>query len=156
MLYKTEAPRSFKFRNICPGDDFRYYQGYQQITGEPDTLIITKSMKDTMVFWKLLNKVLNTPADALAPHAESINLSPIFVESVKKVYKRIICVSDFDLAGIRFAKQCRDHGFEVKFVSTERGWVEDKYKVIDKDLSDFLTNHGRGKTIKLLNSWEIQ
>ena len=134
----------------------RYYQGYQQLTGEPDTLIITKSMKDLMVFWKFYNKVLGIPVDVIAPHAESINLSPTFVGKVKKLYKRIICVSDFDLAGVKFARQCRDHGFEYKFVSTSRGWVEDQYKVIDKDLSDFLTNHGRGKTIKLLNSWEIK
>ena len=56
-LYQPEASRSFKFRNTCPGDDHRYYQGYQQLrlTDGPEILIITKSMKDVMVFHKFFN-----------------------------------------------------------------------------------------------------
>lgn len=155
-LYQPEATKSMKFRNTCPGDDFMYYQGFPQLTGETDILIITKSMKDVMVFWKFFNKILNIPVDVLAPAAESIKLSDKFVDVVKQNYNRVICVSDFDLAGVKFANQCKRLGYEYKFVDTERILVNDKYKVIDKDISDFLINNGYEKTIKLLESWELK
>ena len=156
-IYQPEAPKAFKFRNTCPGDDYRYYQGFQQLTGKEDVLIITKSMKDCVVFWKFFNKFLNINVGVVAPPAESIILSPEFVELIKKVYKDklIICVSDYDLAGIKFAQQCKKHGFAYKFISTVRVLVNNKYKVIDKDISDFVWNNGYEETIKLLKSWNV-
>lgn len=153
-LYQPMAPKSFKFRNSCPGNDPRYYQGFNQLEGH-NTLIITKSMKDVMVFWKLF-KELGTPVDCIAPHAESINLTDKFVEAVQKKYKRCIVVSDYDLAGVKFARRCRDQGFEYKFIDTNRVNVNGKYKVIDKDVSDFLFNNGVKDTKKLLQEWNIE
>ena len=158
-LYQPEAPRSFKFRNTCPGDDYRYYQGFEQLRGKSQgvhNLIITKSYKDVMVFYKFFNGFLGIPTDVIAPHAESINLSKKFVEGVKLNYDNIICVSDFDLAGVKFANQCKRHGFQYKFVDTKRVRVNDKFKVIDKDISDFLFNNGRKATEKLLISWGLK
>lgn len=157
-LYQPEAPRSFKFRNTCPGNDYAYYQGYEQLRGKDNgvnTLIITKSFKDVMVFYKIFNEYLNIPVDCIAPHAESINLSDQFVEGVKMNYDRIICVSDFDLAGVKFANQCKRYGFEIKFVDTSRTLINGKFKVIDKDVSDYLINHGLFKTKKLLRLWKL-
>lgn len=153
-LYQPEASRSFKFRNTCPGDDFRYYQGFEQLTKKTDTLIITKSYKDLMVFWKTFND-LGTPIDIIAPHAESINLSKEFVQKVKITYKNIICVSDYDLAGVKFANQCKRHGFKYRFISTKRTKINGKFKVLDKDISDFTVNHGLDETKKLLESWDL-
>jgi len=157
-LYQPEAPRSFKFRNTCPGNDYNYYQGFEQLRGKNNgvnTLIITKSFKDVIVFYKLFNGILNLPVDCIAPHAESITLSEKFVDGIKQNYDHIICVSDFDLAGVKFANQCKKHGFIVKFVSTERTLINNKYKVLDKDISDYLINNGLSKTKKLLNSWKL-
>lgn len=154
-LYQPEAARTFKFRNTCPGDDHRYYQGYRQITGEPRILIITKSMKDVMVFHKFFNKYLGIPVDVMAPHAESIKLSDAFIKGINHYYDLKICVSDFDLAGVKFARHCRSHGFVLKFVDTKRVSVNGKLKVIDKDLSDYLTNHGRVKTENKLKEWDL-
>ena len=153
-LYQPMSPKSFKFRNSCPGNDPRYYQGFNQLEGHK-TLIITKSMKDVMVFWKVLREV-GTPVDCLAPHAESINLTDKFVEAVQKKYERIIVVSDYDLAGVRFARKCRDQGFEYRFIDTNRTYINGKYKVIDKDISDFLCNNGVEETKKLLQKWKIE
>ncbi len=153
-LYQPMSPKSFKFRNSCPGNDPRYYQGFRQLEGH-DTLIITKSLKDVMCF-KVLLRLLGTPADVLAPHAESILLTEKFVAAVKKKYKRIIVVSDFDHAGVKFARQCRDHGFEYKFIDTKRVLISGRYKVIDKDVSDFLDNNGLEPALNLLRKWEIQ
>jgi len=154
-LYQPLASRSFKFRNSCPGDDPRYYQGFQQLEGH-DTLIITKSMKDVIVFWKFFNHLLDIPVDVIAPQAESINLPDNFLTAIKKKYKRIIVVSDYDLAGVKFANKLKREGLEIKFVSTDRIFINNKYKVIDKDISDFLVNHGKFKTKKLLKSWNLQ
>lgn len=153
-LYQPRAPKSFKFRNSCPGNDPRYYQGFNQLEGH-DTLIITKSMKDVMVFWKTLRE-MGTPVDCIAPHAESINLTDKFVEAVQNRYNRCIVVSDFDLAGVKFARKCRNQGFEYRFIDTNRVNVNGKYKVIDKDVSDFLFNNGVDKTIELLQEWKIE
>ena len=154
-LYQPEASRSFKFRNTCPGDDFRYYQGYEQLSKEPKTLIITKSFKDLMVFWKMFNIEMGIPMDVIAPHAESIKLSPKFVEGIKDVYDNILCVSDYDLAGVKFANQCKRYNFDYKFVSTKRTKINGKFKVLDKDISDYMSNHGLAETKKLLESWEL-
>lgn len=155
-LYQPEALKSMKFRNTCPGGDFHYFQGFEQLTAEPDILIITKSMKDVMVFWKFFNKFLNIPVDVLAPAAESIRLSDEFIRIAKLNYKHIICVSDFDLAGVKFANQCKRHGFEYKFVGTERFLINGKCKVLNKDISDYLMNNGYDDTIKLLQSWKLE
>jgi len=155
-LYQPEAPKSFKFRNTCPGDDYYYYQGFEQLVGAP-RLIITKSYKDVMVFWKFFNIFMNIKVDVIAPHAESINLNQKFVDGIKLNYgDNIFCVSDYDLAGVKFANQCKRHGFKYKFISTQRFLINGKLKVVDKDISDYLSNHGKDKTIKLLSSWHIE
>lgn len=154
-LYQPNAPKAFKFRNSCPGNDPYYYQGFEQLEGH-DTLIITKSLKDVIVFWKYFNIFLKLKVDVLAPHAESINFSSEFLEAIKKKYKRIICVSDFDLAGVKFANKLKKEGLEIKFVSTERTLIDKKYKVLDKDISDFRINNGKEETLKLLKSWTIK
>jgi len=157
-LYQPEAPKSFKFRNTCPGNDYQYYQGFQQLRGKKEgvsKLIITKSYKDVMVFYKLFNTYLDTKVDIVAPHAESINLSPEFVELIKANYDDITCVSDFDLAGVRFANQCKKLGFNIKFVDTNRILVNNKMKVIDKDMSDYLTNNGLDESLNLIKNWYI-
>tara|TARA_R110000796_G_scaffold38210_7_gene96311 strand:- start:486 stop:1583 length:1098 start_codon:yes stop_codon:yes gene_type:complete len=155
-LYQPEASRSFKFRNTCPGDDYRYYQGFEQLAKKDvDTLIITKSFKDLMVFWKMYNVELGINVDVIAPHAESIKLSKEFVDGVKGQYKNIICVSDYDLAGVKFATQCKRYGFKYKFVCTNRVKINGKFKVLDKDISDFMANHGLQETKKLLSTWDL-
>lgn len=154
-LYRPTEIKAFKFRNNCPGDDPHYYQGFEQLEGH-DTLIITKSMKDVLVFKKMFSE-LGTPVDVIAPHAESINLSDKFVKAVKERYKKIIIVADYDLAGVKFVQKCRKiHNLkDYKFISTKRYLIDNKMKVLDKDISDYLLLHRKEKTLKLLKEWNV-
>jgi hypothetical protein len=154
-LYRPMEIKQFKFRNKCPGDDFRYYQGFEQLSDDNDSLLITKSNKDIMCFYELF-QILEYTIDVIAPHAESINLNLEFVEYIKKRYKKIFIVADFDLAGVKFVQHCRRLGLtDYRFVSTKRIMMNDKLKVLDKDISDFRDNHKEKETIKLIKSWKL-
>jgi len=154
-LYQPKATRKYKFRNSCPANDYRYYQGFKQLDTKAKTLIITKSFKDVMVIHKIFTKFVGIKIAVLAPHAESINLNVEFIEWAQKHYERIIIVSDFDLAGVKFAQKGKKMGIEYIFVSTERIEVEGKMIVLEKDVSDYLTINGCNKTVTLLKSWNI-
>jgi hypothetical protein len=99
-----------------------------------DTLIITKSLKDVMVFYEFIGDRY----DVIAPHSETYfyrDLSKVFI-----CHKKIIIIYDFDLAGVTGANKLRKRypdKFLVKFVSTKRMTINGKIKVIDKDISDF-------------------
>lgn len=154
-LYRPLEIKQLKFRNKCPGDDYFYYQGFEQLTGTADTLIITKSLKDIMCLYEIFDR-LNWNVDLIAPHAESINLNPEFLKLIKRKYKQIIVIADFDLAGVKFVQHARRQGInEFQFVSTKRVLINDRMKVIDKDISDFRNNHNEEKTIKLIKSWKL-
>jgi hypothetical protein len=154
-LYRPMEIKQFKFRNKCPGDDYMYYQGFEQLSKENDTLLITKSLKDIMCFYELF-KILEYKINLLAPHAESINLNLEFIEAIKKRYKRIIIVADFDLAGVKFVQQCRRLGLtEFRFVGTNRIMINERLKVLDKDISDYRENHGEEKSLKLIKKWKL-
>jgi len=158
-FYGPHFDKSKKFRNSCPGDDYLYYQGYEYLRGKKEDvkiLIITKSQKDVMVFYKYFNSFLHIPVDVVAPHAESIKLNLEFVEIIKNNYEYICVVADFDLAGIKFVQSCKQHGFAYKFISTNRININGKLKVLNKDISDFRMNTSKAETKKLLKSWNFQ
>lgn len=153
-LYQPEAPKQFKFRNTCP-NDYKYYQGYKQLSLKTEKLIITKSMKDVVLLWKFFNKFLNIPIDVLAPPAESVNFSEEFVNFINNYYKEVLIISDFDLAGVKFANKAKKIGYRYKFMSTNRVNINGKYKVLDKDPSDFLLMHGYDKTLEIFKTFFI-
>jgi len=140
-LYSPEAG-VFKWRNTCPG---YYLQGLPQVKqlikkGETrDSLIITKSLKDVMVFFEFLSDRYHI----IAPHSETYKFSGSFVEWIRTTYKKVVIIYDFDLAGVtganRTRKQLQGAGLDVqvKFVSTARIKVNNKIKLIDKDISDY-------------------
>jgi len=135
-LYNPEADPKFKWRNTCPA---YYFQGLQQINelkSNNTSLIITKSMKDVMVFYEFLHDRY----DVLAPHSETYNPTDEFLQSLYKKYSEIIVIYDFDRAGVSGANKLkkRSNGrIKVKFVSTKRIYINGSHKVIDKDISDF-------------------
>jgi len=152
-LYRPKEDRKFKFRNTCPGNDPRYYQGYNQLKLY-DTLVITKSMKDVLCFVSLFRE-MELEVDCIAPHAESINLDEDFLKMIQKHYKRIIIVADYDLAGVKFANKYKKLGFEIQFISTSRIIINGRCKVIKKDISDFYEIKGRDKSKKLIKEWKL-
>ena len=148
-IYQPFADRIDKFRNTCPSDDYRYYQGFTQLEFL-DELIITKSYKDV-----LCCKANCPQFDVLAPHAESITLDPQFMEWAIGFYKRIIVVSDYDPAGIKFADSVSTEyeNVIIKYISKDVRNVNGKRKVIGKDFADFINIYGRVKFKRLVESW---
>lgn len=148
-LYRPEEAADFKWRNTCPG---HYIQGLEQMKerkSKNDTLIITKSLKDVMVFYEFIGDSF----DIIAPHSETYIFTDAFLESLYKRYKKIIVIYDFDLAGVTGANKLRKRNpdkFSVKFVSTKRIKINGKTKVIDKDISDYAYNRPKEDVIKHL------
>lgn len=154
-LYRPKEIKQFKFRNNCPGNDPHYYQGFEQLEGH-NILLLTKSLKDIMCFYELF-KEMNIKCDLIAPQAESVNLDDKFVTAIKERYKRIIIISDFDRAGVMFVQRCRKQYnlLEFKFISTKRISIDNKMKVLDKDVSDYYELNGKEKTKKLIKTWNL-
>lgn len=151
-LYRPEEAPDFKWRNTCPG---HYIQGLKQMNDRKsnnDTLIITKSLKDVMVFFEFIGDRY----DVIAPHSETYIFTEVLLKFLYSKYKRIIIIYDFDLAGVAGANKLRKRNpekFEVKFVSTKRISINGKIKIIDKDISDFSvgrTSRDVGERLKLM------
>ena len=125
-----EAHASVKWRNTCPSE---YLQGWQQLK-KYDTLIITKSYKDILVFKSFMN------IDVIAPQSESNHFTVSQIEYIKTNYKNVFVVYDYDEAGkIGASRLEEDHGFKVRWVSTDIN--PDINKPDDKDISDYVCNH---------------
>ena len=140
-LYQPLEKGSFKWRNTCPS---WYIQGWKQ-RKKKRKLIITKSMKDVMTFHELL---YNSEYDIISPHSENYNFPIKLVDLINKEYSEVIVIYDFDRAGVNGANKLKKlHGWVPKFIDTRRVLINSKLKVIDKDISDFVFNHGIEKGI---------
>jgi len=129
-VYRPEVLAN-KWRNTCPAE---YIQGWQQLRGS-DTLIITKSYKDLLVFKSFMN------VDVVAPQSESGSFTEEHIDYIKTNYQRVYVVYDYDEAGKIGAHKLEDnHDFTVRWVST---LVDTALgKPVDKDISDYIYNHG--------------
>jgi hypothetical protein len=151
-LYRPEEAPDFKWRNTCPG---HYIQGLKQMNDRKsnnDVLIITKSLKDVMVFYEFIGDRY----DIVAPHSETYIFTETFLKAQFAKYRQIIIIYDFDLAGVTGANKLRKRypdKFLVKFISTKRMTINGKIKVIDKDISDFSVDRTKkeiGERLKLI------
>jgi len=141
-LYQPLETGNFKWRNTCPA---WYIQGWKQRRGKKK-LIITKSMKDIMVFFVLLGK----DYDIIAPHTEGYNFPQKYVDHINENYDEVYVIYDFDRAGVNGANKLRKlYKWKPRFIDTKRIMVNNKLKVIDKDISDYIANHGPKKARKL-------
>lgn len=138
-VYRPEAGE-FKWRNTCPS---HYIQGIQQCTGQ-DTLIITKSMKDLLCFKSLMH------VDAIALQGEGMRIPQNILDQIKKLYKNVYVVMDYDPTGIEAAEDLEKEGFIIKWVSQDQTLIDGKLKVLDKDLSDHIYNNGVRKSMERL------
>jgi hypothetical protein len=109
--------------------------GEEQRTGK-DVLIITKSMKDLLVFKTFVD------CDSIAPQSETNDFDPKYLELLSKEYKYKYVVMDYDPAGIECANKLKKFGFKVRWLSKDQITVNDKIKVRDKDMSDYTKNNG--------------
>jgi len=141
-LYQPLEESTFKWRNTCPA---HYIQGWKQRRSKKK-LIITKSLKDIMVFFELIGNNY----DIVAPHSENYNFPEKIVNYINKHYDEVIVIYDFDRAGVNGANKLkRLYNWIPKFIDTKRIMVNNKLKVIDKDISDYIANHGEDKALEL-------
>lgn len=73
-------------------------QGINQLPQVGDLLIVTKSLKDVLIY-KMLN------ISAIAPQSESTEIEESIMEDLKKRFTKIILNYDFDHVGIKFGEQ---------------------------------------------------
>lgn len=121
-VYKIMRPYSDHKWVTNAGSD--YYQGYNQLPWIDDHLIITSSMKDVMVLYKL-------GFNAIAPQSETQYLDIEFLKVLKDRFDHIFLLLDNDDTGIKFSRvHYEQHGIPYDFI--------DNYK----DPSDLIKNRG--------------
>lgn len=109
-------------------------EGYDQLSLSGDTLILTKSLKDCMVY-----RVLGY--DAISLQGETNKLDSEFVQKLKRRFNRIIVNYDNDEEGIRGSKRLYN---QYKF----------NYFLIDgeKDISDYVKQNGLKEGKKMIKN----
>lgn len=134
---KIKIYRPFSTLKWLNNADASVLQGIEQLPETGDLLIITKSLKDVMLFKEL-------GYSAIAPQGESMAFDFKVIEELKTRFTKIIVVYDNDDPGVRYS---------IKLTSTlNLGYwnIPSKYK--EKDPTDFYRAYGKEATINLLNT----
>lgn len=114
-----------------------YYQGYQQLPEKGEEVIITSSMKDIMVLYKL-------GYNAIAPQSETQKLDEELMKELKERFHRVLLLFDNDLTGIRSSKMHYEH-YGIPYTFTETY----------KDPSELIMNQGV-KQSKTEIEWKLK
>ena len=103
-----------------------------------EMLVITKSLKDVMVFYEY-------GIPAIAPCSENLFLTEKQYEKLKSKFKHIFLFYDNDLAGISNMNKIRK-----KYPELHVTFIPRSYKA--KDISDFIKRYGIKRTKSLIES----
>lgn len=128
-LYHMDR-NDYRFVGNISGKDL---QGYNQIDKSGELLIITKSLKDVMVYKSF-------GINAVAPHSECIGEWCHHIDELKERFKKVILNFDNDKTGIKVSKEINEK-FNIPYFL-----VND-----EKDISDYVKHFGEEKTKQLLN-----
>jgi len=116
-------------------------QGWDQMPQSAETLLINKALKDVMVANKL-------GYAGVAMQSESQMIKPIVMDELKRRFKKIYILQDFDLAGVKNANQhYKKYGIKPIFLQS----FKTRSQPI-KDISDAVKYLGKEKAQKLLNN----
>ena len=137
-LWRIYFPKnkSYRFLTNWPS---KKVQGFSQLPSKGKVCVITKSMKDTMVF-----DSLGIPS--CSPNSETQFLSDQMLDNLKKRFKKLIVLFDNDQTGIIFMNKLKKKYPELLYT-----WIPRKYEA--KDISDFYAKYKRKKTIQLINDF---
>lgn len=127
--------KSYRFLTNWP---FGKIQGYDQLPKSGKIVVITKSMKDCMVF-----NSLKIPA--VAPNSENLFLSKEQLDDLKSRFKYVVVLYDNDEVGIQNMKKIKMDHPELIYTWLPR----DKAK----DISDFYQKYGKDETVKLIKTF---
>ena len=133
--WRIYIPKRKEFRFIG-NVSTKTIQGYKQLPDNGKLLVITKSMKDTMLL-----SSLGIPA--VAPNSETQFVSEKLLDEFRERFKNIVLLYDSDLTGVRFMNKIRKQYRDLIVCMIPR-----KYEA--KDISDFYQKYGRSKTISLI------
>lgn len=125
-----------KWRSGCSQYDI---QGWEQLPEEGELLVITKSLKDVMVL-SLFNIC------SIAPPGETTMISENAINELKKRFKRIVLLYDYDDAGQTGANKMKN-AYDLESIFIPKHYL-DLYKV--KDISDYIKEFGVEQTQSLL------
>jgi DNA primase len=116
--------------------------GWIQLPKTADLLIITKSLKDVMVY-----KRLGLPA--IAMQGESVLPEQQTIDELQSRFATIVTNYDFDKAGISTANQLkRLYGFSPMMFTNGRFGYPDHQA---KDISDYVKKHGLANAERIVN-----
>jgi len=131
-IYRPFAKSHNKWLSACTKYDI---QGLEQLPPKGDLLVVTKSLKDVMVLHEL-----NYPA--IAPHGENHEFPNNIMYDLKRRFKRIIVLYDWDKAGIQGARKlAKEYKLSLAFIPQEHAV---------KDISDYVKKYTLPKGDKLL------
>ena len=133
--WRIYMPKRKEFRFIG-NVSTKTIQGYKQLPNNGKLLVITKSMKDTMLL-----SSLGIPT--VAPNSETQFVSEKLLDEFRERFKNIVLLYDSDLTGVRFMNKIRKQYRDLIVCMIPR-----KYEA--KDISDFYQKYGRSKTISLI------
>lgn len=136
--WRIYIPKRKEFRFIG-NVSTKTIQGYKQLPEYGKLVVITKSMKDTMLL-----SSLGIPA--IAPNSETQFVSEKVLEELKERFKNIVLLYDSDLTGVRFMNKIRKQYHDLIVCMIPR-----KYEA--KDISDFYQKYGRNKTIEVIKEY---
>jgi 5S rRNA maturation endonuclease (ribonuclease M5) len=127
-LYNYKAD-NYRFISNTSHQDL---QGFDQLDWVGDICVITKSMKDVMLYRRF-------EINAVAPHSEALSNWKDKIELLKKRFKKVIINFDNDRAGIEATNKV------LKEFDLDHFYIPD-----EKDLSDYYKKFGFEKTKQLL------
>lgn len=112
-------------------------QGYEQLPDTGDLLIITKSLKDVMTLYSL-------GYTAVSANSENTIIPQQIMKDLNNRFNKILIFYDNDVSGKKGAHLMS----ETYGAST----VEIPMSYKSKDISDFIKDYGKEKTIKILQT----
>ena len=126
-IYKPLEDKNNKWVTNCNSYDI---QGLEQLNdSKGDLLIITKSLKDVMVLYKLGYK-------SIAPNSENNGIPKKIIDNLKSRFTRIVILYDNDEAGINGGNKLKSKtNFETIFLPDTN----------TKDISDYVKLNGLEK-----------
>ena len=133
--WRIYYPQRKKYRFLSNWSSLQI-QGMKQLPETGDILVITKSMKDLMLFYEL-------GVTAIAPNSENIFITENQYNRLKERFKNIIVFYDNDLPGIQGLQRIKHQYPDIKVAFIPR-----KYNA--KDISDFYKTYGKEETQKLI------
>ncbi len=141
--YKIYFPFRREYRFISNTTEI---QGWNQLPGHGNLLIITKSLKDVMCFYELGIPSISEQAETIIPKKE-------IIEELKFRFKNIYSFYDFDLTGIRTANKIKKL-YNIQPILLTNG----RFNTINynaKDISDYIKLNGIIKAKELLTNFKL-